>query len=63
MEILKSDKYYYYSSISKNYCRLNDDGKNAIIEYIEQMAPYMIEKEKQEFETRAKATVWNELAR
>jgi hypothetical protein len=42
---------------------LNDDGKNAIIEYIEQMAPYMIEKEKQEFETRAKATVWNELAR
>jgi hypothetical protein len=63
LEIVRDNKYYYYSPISKNYCKLTDEGKNAIIEYMEQMAPYMIEKEQQEFELRAKATVWNELAR
>lgn len=62
-EIIKNNKYYYYSAISKNYCKLTEEGKNAIIEYVEQMAPYMVEKEQQEFEARAKATVWNELAR
>ena len=63
MEIISSNKYYYYTTTCNNYCKLTEDGKTAIIEYMEQMAPYMIQKEQQEFESRAKSTVWNELAR
>lgn len=63
LEILKDNKYYYYSTIGDNYCHFSEEGKIAIIDYIEQVAPTIIKKEQLEFEQRAKSTVWNELSR
>jgi hypothetical protein len=60
-EIVKDDKYYYNSGIGSKFNKLTPDGIKEIIEYIEHMAPLMIEKDRIEQEALAKTFVWEEL--
>ena len=61
LEILKDSKYYYSSRVGADYCHLTEDGKMAVIEYISQVAPYMLKKDQQAIEALAKQMVWEEL--
>jgi hypothetical protein len=60
-EIVKNDKYYYSSSIGSKFNKLTPDGIRETIEYIEYMAPLMLEKDRMEQEALAKTFVWEEL--
>lgn len=61
IEIIKDDKYYYNSRVGAEYNHLTESGKDAVIEYLEQVAPYMLKKEKQELELLARKITWEEL--
>ena len=61
MEIVKDSKYYYHSKVGADYCHFTDDGKKALMDYIEHMAPLMIKREKEELEALAKQMMWEEL--
>ena len=61
LEILKDSKYYYHSRVGADYCHLTEDGKAAVLDYIDQVAPYMIKKDQQAIEALAKQMVWEEL--
>jgi len=60
-EIVKDNKYYYNSGMSPKFNKLTPDGIKEIVEYIEHMAPLMIEKDRIEQEAFAKTFVWEEL--
>ena len=61
LEILKDDKLYYKSIVGNNYCKFTEDGKDALIEYMTMMAPYILEKEKQEMEKFVKERAKSDL--
>lgn len=61
LEILRDDKFYYHSDIASKYCRLTEKGERAVIEWLALLAPIIIEKEKKEFDKKAKELVWDEL--
>ena len=56
-EIVTNDRYYYYSPVGPNYCHLTEDGKDAIIEYLNFMAWKIREAEDEELNRRAKDQV------
>jgi len=60
-EIVKNSKYYYNSGIGSKFNKLTPDGIRETIEYIEYMAPLMLEKDRMEQEALAKTFVWEEL--
>ena len=60
-EILKDHKLYYNSSVGKGYSYLTEEGKSAVVQWLELMAPEMYELEKKELDARAKKLVWKEL--
>lgn len=60
-EIIKDPKYYYASKVSSEYNHLTDLGKEALIEYVSGMAPYMLQQELREFEEKVKQKVWEDL--
>ena len=60
MEILKDDE-LFYRSYSLEYSYLTETGKEALIEYIDYMAPIMIKRYEAELDYRAKQMVFNEL--
>ena len=61
LEILKDQKYYYTSRVGIDYCHLTEDGKTAVLEYITEVAPYMLKKDKETIEALAKSMLWDEL--
>lgn len=61
LEILKDSQYYYYSTIGSDYSHLTEDGKAAVLKYINQVAPYMIKENKEELQQLAKQMVIDEL--
>lgn len=60
-EILKNQRLFYHSSIGPQYCHLTDEGKEAVIKWVELMAPGMYKLEQDELDARAKKLVWDEL--
>lgn len=60
-EILKDSRYFYFSKIGADYCHLTDEGKEAVIKWVELMAPGMYKLEQDELDARAKKLVWEEL--
>lgn len=60
-EIIKDKKCYYYSSVGKGYSHLTEEGKVAVVKWLEIMAWEMIELDKQELDARAKKLMWEEL--
>lgn len=60
-EIIKNEKFYHHSRVGTDYCHLTDKGKEEVIKWIDTLAPYMIKLEQDEFTTRAKNMLWDEL--
>lgn len=61
LEILKDSKYYYNSRVGMDYNHLTDEGKLAVVEYIETIGAHVLKKEQEILDARAKELVWNEL--
>jgi hypothetical protein len=60
-EIIKDKNLYYHSSVSRDYCHLTEQGKEAVAKWINIMAFDMLELEKAELDARAKKLMWDEL--
>ena len=56
-EILNNRRYYYHSSIGVGYSHLTDDGKVAMVEFMDLMAFKIREAEDQDLDRRAKEQV------
>ena len=63
LAVLNDKESYYKSSIGKKgeYNRFEDQGKEAIINFVEQFAPLMLKKQNEELDARAKKMMWEEL--
>lgn len=60
-EIMNNSRYYYHSSVGKEYCRFSDAGKEVLQEFVADMASYIKEAEEKELDQRAKDLVMKEL--
>ena len=56
-EILNNSRYYYHSSVGASYSRLTEEGKQAMVEYMDLMAWKVREAHEQDLERRAKHQV------
>lgn len=61
MELINNSRYYYKSSVGKDYSHFTDAGKQAVTEYIEIMAWQMLQAHEADLERRAKDQVLNAL--
>lgn len=60
-EILHNRSLYYHSSVGAGYSHLTDDGKAAIVEFIELMAWKVKEAEEEDLRVRSKELVMKTL--
>jgi hypothetical protein len=60
-EIIKDKNCYYHSSVGRDYSHLTDEGKEALVKWIDAMAYEMIELEEKQLDARAKKLMWDEL--
>ena len=60
-EILNNRNYYYHSSVGRDYSHLTDEGKVAIVEFMDLMAWKVREANEADLERRAKEQVMNAL--
>ena len=56
-EIISNRRYYYVSSVSFGYSHFTDEGKEAVIEFLDLMSQKMRESENADLENRAKQQV------
>ena len=63
--VLKDDKLYYESRIGKKgeYNHFKEGGHEALLRYIDQMAPLILANEREKLDKRAKELVMEELKR
>lgn len=61
MELQRSRAYYHYSGVGSNYSYWTEDGKEAVIEFMKEMAPLMRQAEERDLENRAKQQVLDAL--
>ena len=54
LELTCNSRYYYYSAVGVSYSHWTDQGKEALLEYMETMAYKMKEAEEAELHKRAK---------
>jgi hypothetical protein len=61
--VLQDNKIYYESSVGKKgeYNHFRDGGQEALITYIEAMAPLILKNERDKLDKRAKQMMWEEL--
>jgi hypothetical protein len=61
--VLKDDKLYYESTIGRKgeYNHWQEGGKEALLTYIEAMAPLILKNEREKLDKRAKQLMWEEL--
>lgn len=57
MELMKNRRYYYHSTIGANYSHWTDEGKDAVLEYMNMVGHKMIEAEEAELNQRSKDMV------
>jgi hypothetical protein len=60
-EIMNNNRYYYKSSVGKNYSSFTETGKLAVQEFVTDLAGYITEAENVELDQRAKDMVMREL--
>ena len=58
---LCNDRSYYYEGVSKDYSYFTDDGKVAIMKFMETVAPMILEVEKKKIDDHAKAQTLEQL--
>ena len=56
-EIMNNNRYYYKSSVGKNYSSFTESGKQVVEEFVMDLAGYIIEAENAELDQRAKDMV------
>jgi len=61
LELLNNRNFYYHSSVGPDYCHLTEDGKVAILEFMDMIAWKMKEAEIADLDVRAKEMVLKEL--
>ena len=54
MELIQNRKYYYYSGVGSTYSHLTDEGKTALVEYMNMVSWKMLEAEEAEIRSKAK---------
>ena len=61
--VLQDHKIYYQSTVGSKgeYNHFRDGGTEALITYIEAMAPLILKNERQKIDKRAKELMWEEL--
>lgn len=60
-EILNNNKYYYHSTVGAGYSHLTDEGKDAVIEFMDLMAWKIKEANDIDLNNRAKKQVLDSL--
>jgi len=60
-EIMNNNRYYYKSSVGKNYSSFTSAGKEVVQEFVTDLAGYIVEAENAELNERAKDMVLKEL--
>ena len=60
-EIMNNSRYYYRSSIGKEYSSFTDAGKEVLQEFVADLASYITQAEEKELDQRAKDMVMKEL--
>ena len=61
MELLGNSRYYYRSGVGQSYSHLTEDGKAAVVEFMDMIAWKMLEAEDRDLDTRAKKQVMDSL--
>lgn len=63
LAVLNDKESYYQSNIGKKgeYNHFQGDGKEAIVNFVEQFAPLMLKQQNDELDARAKKMMWEEL--
>jgi len=56
-ELMKNRKYYYFSSVGSNYCHFTEEGKAALLEYMNLIGAKLCEAEEADLNQRAKDLV------
>ena len=60
-EILNNRNYFYHSSVGRDYSHLTEDGKVAVVEFMDLMAWKIKQAEDADLERRAKQQVLDQL--
>lgn len=60
-EIMNNNRYYYKSSVGKNYSNFTPAGKEVVQEFVADLAGYIVEAENVELDQRSKDMVLKEL--
>lgn len=60
-EIINNPNYYYKSSVGLGYSKFNDEGKIALMEFMDLMAYKITEAENSDLDRRAKQQVVDQL--
>jgi hypothetical protein len=61
LELLNNRNFYYHSSVGAGYSHLTEDGKEAVIEFMNMIAFKMKEAENSDLDSRAKQQVIDQL--
>jgi hypothetical protein len=61
MELQRNRAYYYYSGAGSSYSYWTEEGKEAMVEFMKEMAPVMRQAEELDLDRRAKEMVMREL--
>jgi hypothetical protein len=60
-EIMNNNRYYYKSSVGKNYSHFTEAGKQVVQEFVTDIAGYIIDAEHVALDQRARDMVMKEL--
>jgi hypothetical protein len=61
LELLNNRNYYYHSSVGAGYSHLTEEGKEAVVEFMNMIAYKMKQAEDQDLDSRAKQQVIDQL--
>jgi hypothetical protein len=56
-ELMHNHKYYYYSDVGGDYCHWTEEGKAALIEYMNMISYRMMRAEEEDINKRSKDLV------
>ena len=62
-ELMQNSRYYYRSSVSRDYCHFTEEGKIAVYQFVSEISDFISEAEDAELDKRAKDMVMKELTK
>ena len=60
-ELMKNSRYFYRSTVGKNYSHWTEQGQEALLKFMSEMSAHMVAIDTAELDARAKEMVMNEL--